>query len=88
MVLSLGLLILSVSPSATSSSCLGTLKTAAMLEQDGSDVVTPVTQSSLDPLMHTSVVTPPVSISLSVIVTPTEKIHTHVSILLLIVTTS
>jgi hypothetical protein len=76
-----------VLPSVTSSSCLGTPKTAAVLERDESDVITPVTQASFDPLMHTSVVTPHVSISPSVLVTPTEEIHTHVSILLLIVTT-
>jgi hypothetical protein len=65
-----------VFPSVMSSSCLCTLKTTAMLERDESDVITPMTQSSLDPLMHTSVVTPCVVIAECCCNTNREDSHT------------
>jgi hypothetical protein len=43
------------------------------------NAVTPVTQSALGPLMHTSVITPQVTISPLAIETPPAVLHTHVS---------
>jgi hypothetical protein len=43
------------------------------------NVVTPVTQAALDPLMHTSVITPPVTVSPVAIETHPVVLHTHVS---------
>jgi hypothetical protein len=43
------------------------------------NVVTPVTQAALDPLMHTSIITPPVIVSPVTIETPPVVLHTHMS---------
>jgi hypothetical protein len=58
----------------------GTPKTLIKGALDASHAVTPVTQSSLDPLMHTSTLSGPQGISPSVIETPPAKSYTHVSI--------
>jgi hypothetical protein len=44
-----------------------------------SDAVTPVTQSSMDPLMRTTTLGPPLSISPSVVDTPPMETHIHMS---------
>jgi hypothetical protein len=49
------------------------------------NVVTPVTQMELDLLMHTYVITPPVTISPASIETPPIVLYTHVSICSLVV---
>jgi hypothetical protein len=43
------------------------------------DVVTPVTQAALDPLMHTALQTPPLSITPTGIGTPPEECCCHIS---------
>jgi hypothetical protein len=47
--------------------------------QETSQVVTPVTQASMDPLLHASTMTPPVSISPSTMDTPPGESHIHVN---------
>ena len=47
-----------------------------------SSVITPVTQAALDPLLHKSVLTPPVAISPTAIETPPQETYIHVSILM------
>jgi hypothetical protein len=42
-------------------------------------VVTPVTEAALDPLMHKSLQTPPLTIMPTIVDTPPGESHTHVS---------
>jgi hypothetical protein len=57
----------------------GTPRTPIEGTSDAWQAVTPVTQASLDPLMHTSTLDGPEGISPSVIETPPAKSYTHVS---------
>jgi hypothetical protein len=47
--------------------------------KEGTSIVTPVTEAALDPLLHSSIITPPVAVTPSVIETPTDESYTHVS---------
>jgi hypothetical protein len=47
--------------------------------KEGMSIITPVTEAALDPLLHSSIITPPVAVTPSAIETPTDESYTHVS---------
>jgi hypothetical protein len=46
---------------------------------EGTCIITPVTQAALDFLLHSSIITPPVAVSPNAIEAPIEESYTHVS---------
>jgi hypothetical protein len=47
--------------------------------KEGMRIIMPVTEDALDPLLHSSIITPPVVVAPSAIETPTDESYTHVS---------